>query len=137
MTKAEMEKHRREGHVNYHPGCKHCVKSRAIADQHRRGQEHGHGEADDGRLPTISADLFYMGTVEEEDHLVGIALVDNKSDIIFAHQSPDKAIINGEYSEYILCKVVDDINSLGYDRINFKTDQEVAMTALQGRVQRM
>ena len=34
MTKAEMEKHRREGHANYHPGCKHCVKSRALADQH-------------------------------------------------------------------------------------------------------
>ena len=37
----------------------------------------------------------------------------------------------------MVSKVVDDINSLGYDRITLKTDQEIAMTSLQAKVQRL
>ena len=29
MTRAQMDEHRREGHVNFHPGCRHCVAARA------------------------------------------------------------------------------------------------------------
>ena len=34
MTKRQFEEHRIRGHINYHPGCKHCVMSRALADKH-------------------------------------------------------------------------------------------------------
>ena len=56
--------------------------------------------------------------------------------MIFAHPSPDKAIINGEYSEYMINKVVDDIDSLWYGRITLMTDKAVAMPSLQAKVHR-
>ena len=31
MSYAEWDAHRREGHVNFHPGCRHCVQARALA----------------------------------------------------------------------------------------------------------
>ena len=136
MTKAEWEQHRREGHANYHAGCKHCVKSRAIADQHRRVDRGGHEEEDDNRLPTIGADLCFMGSAIDEDKLTTLVIVDGKSGSLFAHPSPDKAMVNGEYSETMITKVTEDIDSLGYDRVTFMTDKEVAMTALQARVKR-
>ena len=71
MTRAEMDKHRREGHVNYHPGCAHCVKCRALADQHRRAEDVA--EDDDKEVvPTISADLCFMGTEAEADEEAGV-----------------------------------------------------------------
>ena len=114
MTRAEMEQHRREGHANYHPGCAHCVKSRAIADQHRRTEGSGREEEDDGRLPTIAADLCFLGSQSDEDKLTVLAMIDGKSGTLFGIPSPDKAIINGEYSEYVLNKVLSGIDSLGY-----------------------
>ena len=38
MTRAQLDEHRREGHVNFHPGCRHCVAARALADRHERGE---------------------------------------------------------------------------------------------------
>ena len=38
MSHAELGKHRREGHVNFHPGCEHCVGARALSDRHERGE---------------------------------------------------------------------------------------------------
>ena len=136
MSKAEMEKHRREGHANYHAGCKHCVMSRALADQHRRAEMEDREESDGGRLPVIGADLCFMGSREDEDKLTVLVMADDKSGSLFAHPSPDKAVVNGEYSEYMINKVVDDIDSLGYDKVTLKTDKEVAMTSLQAKVQR-
>ena len=95
MTRAEMEQHRREGHANYHPGCAHCVKSRAIADQHRRTEGSGREEEDDGRLPTIAADLCFLGSQSDEDKLTVLAMIDGKSGTLFGIPSPDKAIVNG------------------------------------------
>ena len=134
MTKAEMEQHRRGGHANHHLGCKHCLKGGAVADQHSRAKG---GDDEDGRLPIISADLCFMGSEESENKLVTLVMVDDKSDILFSHPSPDKAIVRGEHSEYMLNKVVDDINSLGYGKVTLKTDQEVAMTSLQCKVQKV
>ena len=34
MTKRQYEEHKVRGHVKYHPGCRHCVRSRALADKH-------------------------------------------------------------------------------------------------------
>ena len=114
MCKAEWEKHRREGHVNYHPGCKHCVKSRAVADQHRRvGEDHGHEEGDDDRLPTIAADLCFLGSEADTDKMTCLVMADGKSKLVFAHASPDKALVRGEHSAYMIAKIIEDINSLG------------------------
>ena len=80
MTKAKMEQHRREGHANYHQGYKHCVKSRAVADQRRRRSLEGHEAEDGGRLPTIGADLCFLGTEEDEDTLTSLVMADNESE---------------------------------------------------------
>ena len=63
-------------------------------------------------------------------------LVDDKSGTLFAHPSPDKAIITGEHSEYMINKVVEDIDSLGCGKVTMMTDKEIAMTSLQAKVQR-
>ena len=69
MSYAELDQHRREGHVNYHPGCAHCVAARALADRHERDlnpDQDPEGEAE--RVPTISMDFGFLGIETDEDY---------------------------------------------------------------------
>ena len=60
MTNAELELHRIQGHTIYHPGCEHCVRSRALADKHLR-VSHDDGDDSDNpdKPPVISADFCF------------------------------------------------------------------------------
>ena len=53
MSYAELDQNRREGHVNYHPGCAHCVAARALADRHERDLK---GAIDKSMLLTAQQD---------------------------------------------------------------------------------
>ena len=75
-------------------------------------------------MPLIAGDFCFLGSDGDEGKLTVFVVVDNKSRIIFARAIPDKAVVNGEYYDYLVKRIVDDINSLGYNRIIFKTDQE-------------
>ena len=66
-----------------------------------------------------------------------IVMNDSRTRSMFAHSCPGKETVTGEHSEYIVTKVTDNINSLGHDKIVFKTDKEQPLVALQARVQRL
>ena len=138
MTIIEFEKHRREGHAVYHPGCKHCVAARAPADQHRRNLEDivdvDTEEGNPERVPTVSGDFCFPGSKGER--LTVFVSADSKSRKIFAHPCPDKATVSGEHSQYLVDSIVNDLNSLAYPKTIFKTDGEDSCKALQNRVQR-
>ena len=67
MTKVQLAQHRREGHVNYHPGCKHCVMARALADKHLRVEEDAEEVGDDSP-PVVSADFCFRETARARAH---------------------------------------------------------------------
>ena len=61
-TKEDLEAHRANGHVPFHPDCEHCVKSRGVA-QHRRRSEKG--------LETeVVADFMFLDAVGESVSVV-------------------------------------------------------------------
>ena len=55
MTKRQFEEHRARGHVKYHPGCRHCVRSRALADKHYRFAPLEEEKDDPLEPPVVSA----------------------------------------------------------------------------------
>ena len=136
MTNAELEVHRVQGHVIYHPGCEHCVRARALADRHMR-EDHGNEEDDPNEPPVIGADFCFPGDGNGEEPLTVIVMTDSRTKSMFANSSPGKEVVTGDHSEYLVTKVTDNINSLGHGKVVFKTDKEKALVALQSRVQRL
>ena len=55
---------------------------------------------------------------------------------MFGHPCPGKGTEEGENSSYLVDCCVDDLNSLGYEKIIFKTDKENSCKSLQAKVQR-
>ena len=130
MTDAELDWHRLQGHVVYHPGCEQCVKARALADRHHRADE----VEEEGRLdqpPTIGADFCFPGDAGSNDPLTVLVVNDSRTKSLFASSSPGKEVVTGEHSEYLVTKVADNINSLGHGKVVFKTDKEKPLLALQ------
>ena len=78
MSHAELDEHRREGHVNFHPGCEHCVAARALADRHERADDPEQDPAgSEGRLPTIGMDFCYLGSETDPDQLAVLVMQDS------------------------------------------------------------
>ena len=76
MTKTQWMFHRAQGHVRYHPGCKHCVMAKAIADRHQRAIDDSKADDEDdpNEPPVISADFCFPGDKSEEDPLTVIVM---------------------------------------------------------------
>ena len=78
MTQAELDRHRREGYANFHSGCAHCVKSRALDDQHQRADEGP--EIDEAeRVPVIGADLCFLGSEGDDEKVTVLVMFDSNS----------------------------------------------------------
>ena len=124
MTNAQLELHRVQGHAKYHPGCKHCVKARALADKHQRSA--GSTEDDDPlEPPVVSADFCFPGDEDSENPMTVIVMNDSRTKSMFFHSCPGKETVTGKHSEYIVTKVTDNINFLGrciQDRQGASTD---------------
>ena len=70
-------------------------------------------------MPKFQSDFAYIGRSEGEKTLPYLSVVDVGSGSIFAIATPLKAA-----SAYTIAAVVELIDSLGYDRIVTKTEQE-------------
>ena len=134
MTKTQLAEHRIQGHAVYHPGCRHCVMAKAVADRHRRRPSPRDEEEQNGP-PVIGADFCFPDDEDSAKPLTVLVIKDSHSKSIFAHSCPGKTVTEGEGAEYIITKVVDNIDSLGHEQVVFQTDGESAMKALQAKVQ--
>ena len=99
MINAEYELHRIQGHVIYHPGCRHCVRAGALADRHMR-EDHADEEDDPDEPPVIGADFCFPGDGDGEEPLTVIVMTDSRTKSMFAHSSPGKEVVTGDHSEY-------------------------------------
>ena len=116
MTKRRYEEHKVRGHVKYHPGCKHCVMMRALADTHHRFAPLAEEADDPTEPPVISADFCFPGDKDSADPLTVLVMTDPRTKRLFAHSRPGKATTSGDHSEYIVTKVVGNIDFLGNDK---------------------
>ena len=130
-TKAQVERHALEQHVNYEAWCPHCAQASALMKQHCATS----GESPS--VPTVSAAFCFMKGREAEsgDGIPVLVLRESQTRSLFSHACAGKSTTREGYSGYIIAKVVEDIDSVQKD-VHLKTDQEPAMLALQARVQR-
>ena len=107
MTKTQWMFHRAQGHVRYHPGCKHCVMAKAIADRHQRAIDDSKADDEDDpdEPPVIGADFCFPGDKGEEDPLTVIVMCGSRTKGMFAHSCPGREIVSGEHSELSLIHI--------------------------------
>ena len=86
------------------------------------------------KVPTISVDFMYLFDKGERPTLV---MVDHESGRVWSYALKDKSILSGE--GWIQRRIVRDIDNAGHKevKLQFKSDQEASIVALQGEVQRI
>ncbi len=129
-TRAAIQRHALEQHVNYEPWCPHCVQASALMRKHPLVA----GESPS--VPTVSADFCFMKGREADsgDGIPVLVMRDSQTRSLFSHACAGKSTSREGYSGHLIERCVEDIDSVQKD-IHFKTDQEPAMLALQMRIQ--
>ncbi len=122
-TQQEIDQHRIT-HIPYRNWCPHCIRGKAREDAHRKV------DRSRDEVPTISIDYAFMSgkrrkdldDVEADREAGGTILVihDAVTKTIFAHAVQQKGAGDGD----VLEKVVGNIESLGYGKINLRCDAE-------------
>ena len=115
--------------------CPHCVKGAGTNDPHKRKRrEVPDVEADLTVTPTISMDLMYLYNKGERPTLV---MTDHENGRVWCYALKDKTILGG--NGWIQKRIAQDIDNSGHKdvKIMIKSDQEMAMVALQHEVQRI
>ena len=128
-TRAQIERHALEQHVNYAPWCPHCVQSSALMRRHTPVS----GESPS--MPTISADFCFMKGRDADpgDGIPVLVMRDSQTRSLFSHACAGKSTAREGYSSYLIERCVEDIDSIQKD-VHLKTDQEPAMIAFQARI---
>jgi hypothetical protein len=114
--------HHRLTHWPFRSWCAECVMGKSRESPHKYKRETGKREHE---LPTISFDYMFL-----DGKTPTIVLRDRRSRMIFAHTVTQK----GASDPWIVGKIVEDIDALGYGRVVIKSDQEPAIKDLQKEV---
>ena len=85
-------------------------------------------------VPVVSMDFAFAKRSEQQGTSPVLVLRDHMTRVTFAHALPGKSTQNEPYSAYTVNAVIQDIKMLDRKHVILKSDQEVAMTALQERV---
>ena len=118
-TAEELERHNMT-HMPYRAWCPICVEAKGKEDPHRLNRE-GKGK---GEIPTIGMDYKSLGeSAVEEDKKTTIVVRDGRSRTTFSHVVQQKGMGDG----WIVNKLIEDIETLGYTDIIIKTDGEPAL----------
>ena len=123
-----IEQHFTAGHVNYRNWCPVCIMARGREDAHPRRQE----DDDDDRtgLPIVAMDYNELNEESERPQKV-IVGVDHATGNFFAHN----VIAKGLADDWICKRIVRDLEEIGRSDVILKTDGELAIKAVQNRVQ--
>ena len=121
-TRNEIREHRAAFHVPYRSWCRHCVRGKAKNEAHRKTQED-----DENDIPRICMDYCFMGQDDEHEKMAILVIVDKRTKTKFSHYVSKKGVSH----DWIIGRVIKDIESLGYGKIILKCDQEPALVDLQ------
>ena len=109
------------------------VQGKAINDPHRKLKSHTKDDA----CPVISMDFGFMKRHDEAKVMPFIVLRDHQTRMTFSHKLLGKSTTEEDYSKYIVHAVMADLKSLDYKKIILKSDQEIALVALQERIRQL
>ena len=128
-TRAQIERHALEQHVNYEPWCPHCLQASALMKPHPLV----FGESPS--MLTVSADFCFMKgrDADSGDGILVLVMRESQTRSIFSHACAGKSTSREGYSRYLIEKCIEDIDRFQKD-VHLKTDQEPAMLAFQARV---
>ena len=146
MTKAQRERHIAEGHVNYHPGCEFCARTRGRPEAHRRKKPDSAAEEEEEEeseqvvpadVPTVSFDFCFLSQLEQEKSNTVLVAKDNKKKTIMATVCPSKSTVEAMHSTGVCKRMASFLDFLGYPRVALRSDQERSTLAMQERVKAM
>ena len=125
----EVEEHYSANHVPFRNWCNACVMGKCVNNPHYRQHK-----TEEDRVSTVSIDYAFMHsgleTEEYEEDLTPIiVMVDRNTKKIFANVVPNKGV-----NPYAVKTVVQNLETLGYKKLNLKCDQEPAIIALRNAV---
>ena len=120
-TEAEREDHCTT-HMPYRSWCPICVKAKGKEEPHR-----SQAKKEKSIKPTVSFDYKSFGQEEDiDDKATAIVGKDDKSKIVFAHICLQK----GSSDKWVVKKILDDLDRLGYTDMILKSDGEPAILQL-------
>ena len=124
LPSAEEIKRHNITHLPYRSWCAHCVRGRGVGHPHlsRKAQQVGD-------VPTIGADYHYMGVEGEEGTVLMLVIRCGTTKMIF-----DMVVTSKGVNEYMVRRVKQILDLLGYKKIIMKSDQESSLVALLDKV---
>ena len=132
-SKTEQDAHALT-HYPYQPWCSHCISFKAREDKHlvKRDSEHG--------LPVVSMNFNFTARgnlpkeATEDKALICLIITDRDTKLVQAVPTPAKG---GLATEMLAAAVVRFMAFLGYSNCILKCDNEVSLTSLQKRIQKI
>ena len=100
----------------------------------REGRPHyGQSKTRDNQKPTVSVDYKTLGEYEHsDDRITAIVLRDNQTRMTFGHICQQK----GSSDEWIVKKILDDLDQLGHFDMIFKGDGEPALVQVMKEIRK-
>ena len=123
-SKEDVEKHYAL-HLPYRNWCPVCVKSKGREDAHARSSED-----ENPGLPVISMDYNELDDKTESRSNKTLIVKDEESGAVLQY----KVKCKGPKGEWVIKKLVRDIEELGRTDIRLKTDGEPSIVAIQSKV---
>ncbi len=114
-------------HLPYRNWCPVCVRAKAKEDAHRRAAD---SPEDKSGLPTVSLDYALINDETDKEMKLLVGKCETTGNYI-GHQ----VLCKGLADEWIIKKIVKDLEELGKAGVILKTDGEPAIVAMQNRVQ--
>ena len=116
-------------HLPYRPWCKYCVQGKAMNRKHNASKRL---QTEKDGVPQIVMDYMFMSNKDKDKVSPILVIKDMKSKSIFAHAVSRKGTSDG----WIVKKIIDDINGLGYGwtRIVIRSDQEPALLQVKSDI---
>jgi len=122
-------------HLPYRSWCPICVAAAGREDAHRRGAMDEEGEM---VCPTVGYDYAFYGegakrledANRKEGDVIVMVIKDYKTGDLWAHT----ALTKGPSDEWLMRRVVEDIEEIGYSDIRLKCDGEPATKVVQRAV---
>ena len=129
-TDREIQEHRAAGHVVHRSWCLHCQRARVTGQRHRSGDP---ARDEDGRMPYVSLDYFYLNSGQEKSDADGIlpclVVKCHKTGRYWANVVPSKGAELFAVEWLKSC-----LNETGFKELCLKSDNEPAIMALKNKV---
>ena len=129
-TNREREEHELT-HLPFRSWCMDCLRGKAKSLPHRRDRSK---EKNEKQVPMIAIDYMYLHSLDVDQKYPIMVVACEFSEATFAHVVTEKGVSSG----WIVKRIMEDINSLGYGDIGIivKSDQEPAITEIQEAVKK-